>query len=102
MAVKKYNSKEEQRAARSLRESEVRRRNKVKAILCKGGGCSACGIKYDGTNAPIFDFHHLNENEKEANPASLMKNRWETIEAEINKCVLLCSNCHRMQHSPEF
>lgn len=38
---------------------------KVEAILYKGGKCAACGIEYNGENGAIFDFHHINPEEKE-------------------------------------
>ena len=87
---------------RNTKAIEKGRKNKVKAILHKGGKCSCCNINYDGSNGAIFDFHHLNPNEKEVDPAHIMKSSWESIKEEIDKCVLLCSNCHRLTHSKSF
>lgn len=58
---------------------------KVEAILYKGGKCAACGIEYNGENGAIFDFHHINPEEK-----------------ELDKEICLCSNCHRLIHSQKF
>lgn len=80
------------------RGKEARARNKERAIEAKGGACVHCGIQYDGTNSVIFDFHHLDPSEKEFNPGTMMKCSWEKIEKEIDKCVLLCANCHRLEH----
>lgn len=77
------------------------RNNKVKAIIEKGSCCAKCEIEYDGTNACIFDFHHIGEKEK--GPSELINGAtWEAVMKELDKCLLLCSNCHRKEHSEEF
>ena len=45
-----------------------------------------------------LDFHHLDPSIKEFN---LTRNSigWEKLKPELDKCVLLCSNCHRMIHA---
>lgn len=80
----------------------VRFKNKDKCIKILGSSCKRCGLEYDGTNSIIFDFHHLDPKEKEHTPATLMDSAWSKIEKEISKCVLLCANCHRLEHQPEF
>lgn len=77
------------------------RENKVKAIRYCGGVCNSCGKGHDGTNAVIFDFHHLNPKDKKMKPTKALKMSWENIKKEIDKCVLLCSNCHRLEHQQE-
>ena len=60
----------------------------------QGGKCSICGYdKYLGA----LDFHHEEPNSKEFT-ISNMDFRMDVIEAEVEKCVLLCSNCHREFH----
>lgn len=60
--------------------------------------CSICGYT-DECFAP-FDFHHLDHSKKEFGihkkiDGSPFKN-WS---AELDKCILVCSNCHRKIHS---
>lgn len=59
----------------------------------KGGKCQRCGYdKYIGA----LDFHHTNPDEKE-----FLINRnlsLERMKVELDKCILLCSNCHREEH----
>jgi hypothetical protein len=45
-----------------------------------------------------MDFHHINPEEKSYDIKSLMGRKWETVRSEIDKCILLCSNCHREEH----
>lgn len=87
-----------------LYENQKRRwtQRKVKAILYKGGKCSVCGIEYDGTNGSIFDFHHINKDEKEYDWNKLRLRSWESIKEELDKETCVCANCHRLIHSQEF
>ena len=47
----------------------------------------------------VLDFHH-NENNKEYDVANMWQGRhcWKTIKKEIDKCIVLCANCHREEH----
>ena len=47
----------------------------------------------------VLDFHHI-ENNKDYDIANMCQGRtsWETIMKEINKCIVLCANCHREEH----
>lgn len=69
--------------------------NKLKAIEYKGGKCVDC----HGTFHPaVYEFHHLDPTFKDKDPSKVMTLKWEKIVAEIDKCVLLCANCHRIRH----
>jgi len=70
--------------------------NKAKAIEHLGGKCKRCNIKSEYHD--IYDFHHRDPNEKEAEPSKLMYGNWNNIIKEIDKCDLLCSNCHKITH----
>ena len=75
-------------------------RRKVELIRLKGAICRDCLLKYDGTNGAIFDFHHINPDEKlfALNQQQLISKSWKKIIDELEKCELLCSNCHRKIH----
>ena len=77
-----------------------RRSNKVRAIKYKGSSCSRCGLE-DKENPEIYDFHHTDPTQKEFKPSMLRKSSWEKHKAELDKCILLCSNCHRIVHKEE-
>lgn len=87
---------------RQIYNTKVRvRNNKIKALTYLGSKCKCCGITYDGTNAVIFDFHHIKPDEKEMKPTKALTMSWDNLLKEIQKCELLCSNCHRIKHKQE-
>ena len=56
--------------------------------------CNRCG--YDDYRA--LEFHHTDDN-KEGNPCVIARQKsWENVMEELNKCEVLCSNCHRIEH----
>ena len=75
-----------------------RHNTKSRIIEAMGGKCQCCG--YD-RYPEIFDLHHLDPNEKDFTISSARANprSWEKLCAELRKCVLLCSNCHREVHA---
>lgn len=78
--------------------TRIRRyRAKSAAVEYKGGCCNRCDWK--GSIA-AFEFHHTDDN-KEFNIGSAANKSWKVIKKEIEKCELLCSNCHRIEHSKQ-
>ena len=71
---------------------------KLKAIAYKGGQCQSCG--YNKCYSAL-EFHHRDPSTKEFDWFRLKNRAWSTIVAELNKCDLLCSNCHREKHSDD-
>lgn len=68
-----------------------RRRMKQKAVEYLGGKCSRCG--YDRC-VRALSFHHRDSTTKSFGIANPSTKRWELIKAELDKCDLLCMNCH--------
>lgn len=76
------------------------RKFKKKLVDIKGCECVKCG--YNKSNAALH-FHHVNPEEKDFNFAkyrntSFEKNK-DKILAELDKCILVCSNCHAEIHA---
>lgn len=67
---------------------------KRKAVEYKGGRCIDCGLKTD--KWCVYDFHHTDNNKEYTISGNAVK--FETMKKELDKCVLLCSNCHRIRH----
>jgi hypothetical protein len=78
---------------------ERQRALKLRAIIYKGGKCEKCG--YDKCPG-AFDFHHIDPTEKEFGISRKRTTSW-TLEfrTELDKCSLLCANCHREEHWEE-
>ena len=66
---------------------------KNRAMLYKGGKCIRCG--FTGP-AVCFDFHHRDRSGKEACLNIIGKRKWDRAVKELDKCDLVCSNCHRI------
>jgi hypothetical protein len=62
-------------------------------------GCQKCGYK---KTYHALEFHHKDGDDKKYN-VSLMKTlSIETIKKEIEKCMVVCANCHREIHGEEI
>jgi hypothetical protein len=75
------------------------RRRKKQAVEYLGGRCADCKGVYPYF---VYDFHHLDATEKELQFTSLRRRAWPAIQAELDKCILLCANCHRIRHWERF
>lgn len=52
---------------------------------------------------PCLDYHHKDPSNKQYRIAVMVKKHSLTaIDTEINKCMLICANCHRMIHAKEL
>jgi len=68
---------------------------KNQAIIERGGACQKCG--YSKCIAAL-EFHHLDSQAKSMRRTGMKNLREEEFRAEIEKCILICSNCHREIH----
>jgi hypothetical protein len=85
--------------AKYLINAVKRRRRHIKemAVMYKGGACETCGYDRDVT---ALDFHHIEEDTKDFGIGSKGYTRsWEKVKEELDKCIMVCANCHREIHS---
>jgi len=76
-----------------------KRRKKIRqmAIEYKGGKCQLCGYN---RCAEAMEFHHLNSSVKDFGISQKGYTRgWKKVQKELDKCVMLCANCHREIHT---
>ena len=72
------------------------RKLKIDAIEYLGSKCADCKTK---GHPAIFDFHHLDPFQKDFTIGHCKLYSLERIKPELDKCILLCSNCHRLRHA---
>jgi hypothetical protein len=74
---------------------------KLEIIKSAGGRCSICGYHH---NLAALVFHHTNPGGKDfkLDMRSLSNRKLEPILAEIDKCILVCANCHAELHNPHL
>lgn len=74
---------------------------KLELLLRHGSRCSRCA--YD-RNSSALTWHHLDPALKSFNLdiRSLSNRSDRAVQAEVAKCILLCSNCHAETHFPQF
>lgn len=58
-------------------------------------GCVDCGMNV----IACLDFHHLDPSEKSFSFSRVRSLSKKALSLEIEKCIVLCSNCHRIRHS---
>lgn len=76
--------------------SERRRKLREMALEYGGGKCQKCGYK---RCARALSFHHKDPTEKDFGlSARGLTRSWEKIKKELDKCILLCANCHMETH----
>lgn len=56
--------------------------------------CVDCGVSYPPY---VMDFDHRDRSAKRFNLSKGWNQSWESVELEMNKCDLVCSNCHRIR-----
>ena len=83
----------------TLQVHQRKREIKLRAIEYLGGCCHRCG--YKGVPA-VYDFHHKDQSQKEFSWGEKRTSNWERLKPELDKCLLLCANCHREVHDSEW
>jgi 5-methylcytosine-specific restriction endonuclease McrA len=77
--------------------NQSRRKSKKRAIDYKGGKCQVCGYN---KSIEALCFHHINPDEKSFGIGSKGSSiAWKKLKNEIDKCILLCQNCHCEIHA---
>lgn len=99
-SVPEYHQEYRRQNAARIRESDRARSAARYAIrsawlyaLKRRVGCQVCGESFP----PALDFHHVDQDQKRFGIAEGVVYAMETVLSELQKCVLLCANCHRKE-----
>jgi len=90
-------------------EYKERANDRIKTLLQENRGnmidylkkhsCVDCGE----TRIVVLEFDHLDRDKKEYGIAKMMKHfTWDKIQKEMNKCEVVCANCHRVRTAKQF
>ena len=74
---------------------------KLELVNAAGGRCTLCGYS---RNLAALTFHHAEADEKsfKLDMRSLSNRKFEVVRAEVEKCILVCQNCHAELHNPHL
>jgi len=76
--------------------TDRQRKLKQEAVAYKGGKCKCCG--YSKCVAAL-EFHHRDRSKKDFAISQSRNLELEKIKTELDKCELVCSNCHKEIHA---
>ena len=74
-------------------------RKKKELVEYKGGKCEICEYSKDILGA--YDFHHIDPSKKEFSISQYTVLNIEKLKKEVDKCMLVCRNCHAEIHDKE-
>ena len=81
---------------RKHQKTILRRNMKLQAIKMLGGKCSICGYN---KCIDALEFHHKDPKQKDFKIGAGNTISWKEYKSEVEKCILVCSNCHKEIHS---
>lgn len=94
VSFRQYKSKKEKSRQNVINLITWKKRKKKELVEYKGGKCEKCG--YDKC-IEALEFHHLDPKQKDFTIAGSSYSI-ERMKQEVDKCILICSNCHRELH----
>lgn len=80
------------------KSNSLNRNSKAFWVEEKGGRCTDCKVVFP---LCVYQFHHV-DGTKEVNPSAVLRWRLERARQEMDKCILLCANCHMIRHHGSY
>jgi hypothetical protein len=75
--------------------NEKNKSRKKEIVKHFGNKCHDCEQSYPQY---VYQFHHLDPTKKDVNPSYAMTQRPSKMWEELDKCIMLCANCHMIRH----
>jgi len=79
----------------SCRVTKARNKRNERIYEYKGNSCEKCG--YNRSKKALC-FHHIKPEDKLFAIANSWSKSWDRVRNELDKCILLCANCHAEMH----
>lgn len=79
--------------------SRSRHRLKQKMVDYLGGSCKKCGFN---KCISALHFHHVDPTTKSFTISGSHTRKWSILQEELDKCILICANCHAEEHHSCF
>lgn len=64
----------------------------------KGSKCKHCALS-ETDHLEVYDYHHVDPTTKLHNIGNILEGPLDRLMTEVDKCLLLCANCHRKEHA---
>lgn len=80
------------------RRYNIFKNNKLILLEEFGNKCSKCGYN---KNTAALEFHHIDPLKKDFNLGKARSINISKLRQELEKCILICANCHRELHYPQ-
>jgi hypothetical protein len=90
------NSEKQKANAKKHKQIAIQRNREYIWDVKSENPCTRCGEK----DPACLEFHHLDSDEKESAISNAAGAGWslERLQSEVDKCVILCRNCHAKLH----
>lgn len=82
----------------TVHKHKQRHKRKAELVALMGGKCMDCGGVFPPT---VYEFHHTDPNNKTQIIAEMYQHKMERLLKEVEGCVMICANCHRIRHAYE-
>ena len=97
VAAKKKQYREDNKEDITAKQGARRAARQLEIFEYKGGACGHCSSREVGYLG-MYDYHHIDPTTKLHAIATMIDGPMDRLYAEVDKCLLLCANCHRKEH----
>ncbi len=76
----------------------IQQHNTKRLIELRKNPCTDCGKTFDPV---VMEFDHRDPRTKTGDISALTMATWERIQKELDKCDLVCANCHNIRSAQQ-